>query len=60
LFVPAHPETAARIDAVEAAEARFDIAAMVAAAIAKTEFVGLEFPSVDRNVRGEARGNRGE
>jgi thiamine biosynthesis protein ThiI len=69
LFVPAHPETAARIDAVEAAEAKFDLAAMVAAAIAKTEFVGLEFPRVDRNMRdvgnvrgddGEERGNRGD
>jgi tRNA uracil 4-sulfurtransferase len=66
LFVPAHPETAARLDAVEAAEARFDIEAMIAAAIAKTEFVGLEFPRVGRNVRNvrgdpsEERGNGGE
>jgi thiamine biosynthesis protein ThiI len=52
LFVPAHPETAARLDAVEAAEAQFEIEAMVAAAVAKTEFVRLEFPRIDRNVRG--------
>jgi thiamine biosynthesis protein ThiI len=52
LFVPAHPETAARIEAVEAAEAPFDIEAMVAAAVAKTEFVRLEFPRVDRKAQG--------
>ena len=44
LFVPAHPETHARLDAVEEAEAQFDIESMVAAVVAKTELVGLEFP----------------
>jgi thiamine biosynthesis protein ThiI len=53
LFVPAHPETAARLEAVEAVEAQFDIEAMVAAAVAKTEFVGLEFPGAERKVRGD-------
>jgi thiamine biosynthesis protein ThiI len=44
LFVPAHPETHARLDAVIEAEAQFDIEAMIAAAVAKTEFAALTFP----------------
>jgi thiamine biosynthesis protein ThiI len=44
LFVPAHPETAARLAQVEAAEAQFDIDAMVSAAVANTELVRLQFP----------------
>jgi thiamine biosynthesis protein ThiI len=44
LFVPAHPETHARLDAVIEAEAQFDIEAMVATAVAKTEFAALTFP----------------
>jgi tRNA uracil 4-sulfurtransferase len=44
LFVPAHPETHARLDAVLEAEAQFDIEAMIAAAVAKTEFATLAFP----------------
>jgi tRNA uracil 4-sulfurtransferase len=39
LFVPAHPETHARLDRVEAAEAPFDIASMVDDAVRKTEVV---------------------
>ena len=46
LFVPAHPETHARLDAVIAAEAQFEIESMVAATVAKTEIVRLEFPRV--------------
>ncbi len=46
LFVPAHPETHARLDMVRDAEDQFDIAAMVAAAVANTEFVELEYPGV--------------
>jgi thiamine biosynthesis protein ThiI len=46
LFVPAHPETRARLEAVLAAESQFDIEAMVAAAVAKTELIGLSFPCV--------------
>jgi tRNA uracil 4-sulfurtransferase len=44
LFVPAHPETKARLEQVTAAEAQFDINAMVASAVARTEFVRHEFP----------------
>jgi thiamine biosynthesis protein ThiI len=44
LFVPAHPETNARIEAVMEAEAQFEIEAMVAATVAKTEMIELEFP----------------
>jgi tRNA uracil 4-sulfurtransferase len=44
LFVPAHPETNARIEEVMAAEAQFEIEAMVAATVAKTETIELEFP----------------
>lgn len=46
LFVPAHPETHARLHDVLAAEAQFDLEAMVSAAVAKTEIVRLEFPHV--------------
>ena len=55
LFVPAHPETHARLEAVLAAESQFDIEAMVAAAVAKTEFVGLEFPRRDARRASELR-----
>ncbi len=44
LFVPAHPETRARMEAVVEAEAEFDVDAMVAGAVAKTELVRFEFP----------------
>ena len=44
LFVPAHPETHARLAEVVAAEAQLDLEAMVAATVAKTETVALEFP----------------
>jgi thiamine biosynthesis protein ThiI len=46
LFVPAHPETHARLDEVLAAEAQFDLDAMVSAAVARTEIEQLEFPRV--------------
>lgn len=44
LFVPAHPETRARLEAVVKAEAEFDIEAMIAGAVARTELVRCEFP----------------
>ncbi|HYL60659.1 MAG TPA: tRNA uracil 4-sulfurtransferase ThiI, partial [Candidatus Acidoferrales bacterium] len=44
LFVPAHPETRARLDQVEDAESRFDIERMVADAVANTEVVRFHFP----------------
>jgi tRNA uracil 4-sulfurtransferase len=44
LFVPAHPETRARLDAVEAAESRFDIMRMVDDAVRATEVVRFSFP----------------
>lgn len=44
LFVPAHPETRARIEAVEAAESRFDIARMIDDAVRNTEVARFTFP----------------
>lgn len=44
LFVPAHPETRARIEQVEAAEARFDIARMIDDAVRATEVARFSFP----------------
>jgi len=44
LFVPAHPETRARIDAVEAAESRFDIPRMIDDAVRNTEVARFSFP----------------
>jgi tRNA uracil 4-sulfurtransferase len=44
LFVPAHPETHARLAEVEAAESRFDIERMVADAVRATEVARLSFP----------------
>jgi tRNA uracil 4-sulfurtransferase len=44
LFVPRHPETHARIDEVEAAEAALDVPRMVAEAVAGVERVDLTFP----------------
>ena len=46
LFVPAHPETRARIEQVAEAESRFDIDAMVMEALRKTEIVRNSFPLV--------------
>lgn len=45
LFVPAHPETHARIAEVEAAEARLDIARMVAEAVAAAEVRRFAYPA---------------
>lgn len=45
LFVPAHPETRARLDQVMAAEAVLAVDEMVAQAVLKTEAVRLTFPS---------------
>jgi thiamine biosynthesis protein ThiI len=44
LFVPEHPETAARLDRVVAAEVPFEIDRMVEGAVAKTEMVRNVFP----------------
>jgi thiamine biosynthesis protein ThiI len=44
LFVPAHPETRARMDEVEAAESRFDIARMIEDAVRGTEVQRFWFP----------------
>jgi len=44
LFVPAHPETRARIEEVEAAESRFDIPRMIDDAIRATEVERFWFP----------------
>ena len=44
LFVPAHPETRARIEQVEAAESRFDIPRMIADAVKSTEVERFYFP----------------
>jgi len=44
LFVPAHPETHARIEEVEAAESRFDIPRMIDDAIRATEVERFRFP----------------
>jgi thiamine biosynthesis protein ThiI len=44
LFVPDHPETAARLDRVVAAEAPFEIDRMVESAVAKIEMVRSVFP----------------
>lgn len=44
LFVPAHPETRARIEAVEAAESRFDIPRMIDDAVRTTEVARFSFP----------------
>jgi tRNA uracil 4-sulfurtransferase len=46
LFVPAHPETHARLQEVLAAEAQFDLDAMVSATVAKTEIIHLDFPHI--------------
>jgi thiamine biosynthesis protein ThiI len=47
LFVPAHPETRARLDQVEAAEAPFDVAQMVDDAVRRTEVVRNVFPEIN-------------
>ncbi|MGO9800468.1 MAG: hypothetical protein ACLPQ0_13490, partial [Candidatus Binatus sp.] len=44
LFVPAHPETRARIEEVEAAESRFDIPRMIDDAVRTTEVERFWFP----------------
>ncbi|HUY29015.1 MAG TPA: tRNA uracil 4-sulfurtransferase ThiI [Candidatus Binataceae bacterium] len=44
LFVPAHPETRARLAEVEAAEARLDIARMVAEAVSAAEVRRFAYP----------------
>jgi thiamine biosynthesis protein ThiI len=46
LFVPAHPETHARLHEVLAAEAQFDLEAMISATVARTELIRLDFPQI--------------
>src|SRR5580704_17133629 len=53
LFVPAHPETRARIEEVEAAESRFDIPRMIDDAVRGTEVERFWFPP--REGKGAAR-----
>ncbi len=48
LFVPSHPETRARLDQVEAAEAPFDVARMVDDAVRRTEVVRNVFPEINQ------------
>jgi tRNA uracil 4-sulfurtransferase len=50
LFVPAHPETRARIEAVEAAESRFDIPRMIDDAVRNTEVARFSFPMQPTNI----------
>jgi len=52
LFVPAHPETHARLEAVVEAEARLEVAPMVAAAVDRTELVRCCFPPALREEAG--------
>ena len=44
LFVPRHPSTAMRVDEAERAEADFDIDALVATALSRTETTSFNFP----------------
>lgn len=44
VFVPRHPATRARPDAVRAAEARYDVAGLVAMVVAATERVRFRYP----------------
>ena len=44
VFVPRHPSTRARPDAVRAAEARYDVPGLVAMAVAATERVRFRYP----------------
>ena len=48
LFVPAHPETHARLDDVDDAEAMLDIAQIVEQAVNGTEVVRYAFPARPR------------
>src|SRR5277367_3764135 len=57
LFVPAHPETHARIEEVEAAESRFDIARMIDDAVGATEVQRFWFPARAANTA-SARASR--
>ncbi|HYK63641.1 MAG TPA: tRNA uracil 4-sulfurtransferase ThiI [Patescibacteria group bacterium] len=50
LFVPAHPETRARIEEVEAAEARFDLARMIDDAVRGTEVQRFWYPARERKM----------
>jgi thiamine biosynthesis protein ThiI len=59
LFVPAHPETRARIEEVEAAEARFDVARMIDDAVRNTEVARFSFPPRHEDIVEAKIQNRG-
>ena len=48
LFVPSHPETHARLEAVIETEAQLEVEALVAAAVRRTEVVRCNFPPAAR------------
>lgn len=48
LFVPSHPETHARLEAVIETEAQLEVEALVAAAVRRTEIVRCSFPPAPR------------
>jgi thiamine biosynthesis protein ThiI len=48
LFVPSHPETHARLEAVIETEAQLEVEALVAAAVRRTEVVRCNFPPAPR------------
>jgi thiamine biosynthesis protein ThiI len=55
LFIPEHPETHARLEDVEAMEARFDVDRMVADAVRATEVRRLHFPPRAEPAAGSVR-----
>ena len=52
LFVPPHPETAARLDPTREIESRFDVDALVDAAVAATEELQYGVPPVRKDPGG--------
>jgi thiamine biosynthesis protein ThiI len=61
LFVPAHPETRATIEEVEAAEAGFDIARMIEDAVKGTEVQRFWYPArIQRGAEPESSAARGK
>jgi len=58
LFVPPHPETHAKIAAVEEAESKFDIERMVGDSVRGAELVKLEFPETEAKSGGRTTRER--
>ena len=58
LFVPAHPETRARIEEVEQAESRFDIPRMIDDAVRATEVERFWFPPRAKAAAARASGTQ--